>query len=1181
MTRCYCCGAEVPDDAKFCAKCGKPLEITQDLIDRAEAGDSAAQTELYQRTYKIVYAKTRAKVSDEDAVMDIMQETYLRAFTNLDQLKKAETFPSWLLTIASRQACDWYRKNGKEQQNIQLSQLEYEDDDTFSDEDDLFDKPEDRSNLIPDEALDRAETGRLLSEILDTLPEDQRMILTMYYYDDMSLNEISEELGVNLSTVKSRLTAGKKKVKAKVLELEKSGTKLYSLGPVAFLVYLLRHAELFAPEISSNTILGLTGTGAAAAAGGTAAVSAATQAAAGVAGKATAGAAVKAAVGVAVKSLGFKIAAVAAAVAVAGGATVAVVTSQPSQPSSGTVMEIAEDLSKWIANSDLGSEQIELDFDMACELSAALVSECGYTDDDGITRIGSGDYDGYLSVLSGDAVNQCLHNIFGSDYQSSDFHNHEMTEMIRPAYSEYSTDLSGYLTEGDDGDLLWYYTGIGEGETFAAAKPVKVTDISSVDKEEKICTATVEYDLYLSDDSEEKEGTTYVTFWLKYDENSEYQWVVTSIQQTSEIETTPEDRIAVDDVEPATEDTFQEIVDSFAFWSVNDMYKEAIAAGPIVPTVNEAAELAAAACYFDDFNYLDPSIDDGVIPEEELSEKLNNLFGPEYQLSEFTNTVRDSNEDFQEYISAFPENKVSESLKQMTLFKEDDQYRFQFPFYEVEYNIPEETVITKTEKNETDENIYYVTVEYDCYYRHCTGLDDSGEEIYEETSQARDVEYELMPCEESDYGWIISQITYKGFHEPGSDQDSGDIVYAMSSLSDEQQDMLGAMDIFDNYGESYSWHDSEFVTSAFNTLIRYNAPHGTRYSRDVEGIEGYFDCVPEEVLIEAAPAMFPDYDGDFSQYKSMCEGDSDLGLHFQDGIFFIYINDGGRGALYSQISYWAEHADGTCTVEMQYRGDDGVEAVYRFELVKNEYTESLDAPYYVYTIASMEKLYDFYGLFYPKTSRADDEVVVTSTVNEPSEDDVLNLAELIVPVWGANAVEYNSGRINLDADQAVEMATLAAYLDGKLDPSWVEHFDSEYLDSGTVVYYIIPATTVQTYMTKLFGSQYQLSDFSNTDTQSTFMTSISDYDDPVDAYVLRDADGDFDLFFRNGAYNWTGDNISVESIVFNGTDEWVADVQFDSSGMGGFPTNSETISFNLVEDPSAEFGWAITSVSLG
>ena len=55
----------------------------------------------------------------------------------------------------------------------------------------------------------------------------------MFYYEEMSVREIAETLGCSENTVKSRLNYGRRKVEAKVKELEKRGTRLYSMAPLA------------------------------------------------------------------------------------------------------------------------------------------------------------------------------------------------------------------------------------------------------------------------------------------------------------------------------------------------------------------------------------------------------------------------------------------------------------------------------------------------------------------------------------------------------------------------------------------------------------------------------------------------------------------------------------------------------------------------------------------------------------------------------------------------------------------------------------------------------------------------------------------------------------------------------------------------------------------------------------
>ena len=82
-----------------------------------------------------------------------------------------------------------------------------------------------------------------MREILDALPEEQRVAVTMFYYEQMSVKEIAETLGVTENTVKSRLNYGRKKVEKEVRALEKKGTKLYGLAPLPFLMLLFHSQE--------------------------------------------------------------------------------------------------------------------------------------------------------------------------------------------------------------------------------------------------------------------------------------------------------------------------------------------------------------------------------------------------------------------------------------------------------------------------------------------------------------------------------------------------------------------------------------------------------------------------------------------------------------------------------------------------------------------------------------------------------------------------------------------------------------------------------------------------------------------------------------------------------------------------------------------------------------------------
>lgn len=206
--------------------------ISPELVARARTGDQAAFVELYRQTSAELYRSVRAMVRDEDLAWDILQDSYLRAFRGLDKLQTNEAFLPWLRRIAVNVTATKMARR----QPLSFSELAGGDE-----EDREAEIPDLRIDSQPELALDRKESARLVREILSSLPEAQQMIVGMYYYEDMPIREIAETLHVAPGTVKAQLYKGRKKIEALVRGLEQQGVKLYGLGPLPFLVALLRN----------------------------------------------------------------------------------------------------------------------------------------------------------------------------------------------------------------------------------------------------------------------------------------------------------------------------------------------------------------------------------------------------------------------------------------------------------------------------------------------------------------------------------------------------------------------------------------------------------------------------------------------------------------------------------------------------------------------------------------------------------------------------------------------------------------------------------------------------------------------------------------------------------------------------------------------------------------------------
>lgn len=205
-------------------------ENRTELVRRAAEGDKEAFTQLYTLTYSEVYHIVKVFIHNEDTTQDIVQETYYKCLRKIKQLKEPEKFPIWIKKIAVNTAkahlrkADWILfseadgEGGKSIAELQDERLEH----------------------LPEIVIDQEETKELIDQILEELDEKQRMVVGMFYYEQMSVSEIAEALHCSVNTVKSRLNYARKKIAKEISELEKKGVILHTAAPIPILMYLFQ-----------------------------------------------------------------------------------------------------------------------------------------------------------------------------------------------------------------------------------------------------------------------------------------------------------------------------------------------------------------------------------------------------------------------------------------------------------------------------------------------------------------------------------------------------------------------------------------------------------------------------------------------------------------------------------------------------------------------------------------------------------------------------------------------------------------------------------------------------------------------------------------------------------------------------------------------------------------------------
>lgn len=209
--------------------CGMEKEKLISLVIQAQESDQQALNDLFTKTYNDVYYFALKTVKDEALAADITQETFITIFQNIHGLNDPAAYPAWSRQITYRHCLQYIKKQDRE---IVVE----EDEDGNS----IFDTvQEDKTEFIPDEALDKEDFRNTILKMVDGLPEEQRTAIILYYYDELSVRQIAEIQGVTEGTVKSRLNYGRKAIKSSVETYEKkNNVKLHSFALLPLLLWL-------------------------------------------------------------------------------------------------------------------------------------------------------------------------------------------------------------------------------------------------------------------------------------------------------------------------------------------------------------------------------------------------------------------------------------------------------------------------------------------------------------------------------------------------------------------------------------------------------------------------------------------------------------------------------------------------------------------------------------------------------------------------------------------------------------------------------------------------------------------------------------------------------------------------------------------------------------------------------
>jgi len=174
------------------------LATEDDLVAGARRNDDGAIRAIIRRNNRSLFRLARSIVKDDVEAEDVVQESYVRAFTHLSQIRGDSSLKTWLTRIVINEA------NGRLRRRRTTANWESIEA-THATEADIIPFPLRSSQPDPERAMAQHEINRILERAIDALPTPFRVVLVARLVEEMSVAETAGVLGLRPETVKTRL----------------------------------------------------------------------------------------------------------------------------------------------------------------------------------------------------------------------------------------------------------------------------------------------------------------------------------------------------------------------------------------------------------------------------------------------------------------------------------------------------------------------------------------------------------------------------------------------------------------------------------------------------------------------------------------------------------------------------------------------------------------------------------------------------------------------------------------------------------------------------------------------------------------------------------------------------------------------------------------------------------------
>jgi RNA polymerase sigma factor (sigma-70 family) len=176
-----------------------------ETVSRILRGETAEFRKIVEKYQNAIYRLCLSYVSNHEEAEDAAQDIFLRAYKSLHRFNLEKRFYTWLYTIALNNLKTRYSRILR-----------------FKEKTDAKKREKQPDEQTPEEHVEKQETSEEIDQSVRTLPAPLKEVVLLYYFDEKSVAEITEILGLSSEAVKSRLHRARKKLREK---LEKNATE--------------------------------------------------------------------------------------------------------------------------------------------------------------------------------------------------------------------------------------------------------------------------------------------------------------------------------------------------------------------------------------------------------------------------------------------------------------------------------------------------------------------------------------------------------------------------------------------------------------------------------------------------------------------------------------------------------------------------------------------------------------------------------------------------------------------------------------------------------------------------------------------------------------------------------------------------------------------------------------------